>query len=201
QRIRINMQLLGPLAVVDLGTALLVIVQGLQALALTREALTANAWFCKYFGVLHLLLPCVGLVLLTVIALDRYWLVVHERGISYTLGWSLVLVTAGTLAGLLVANACLNGSKVDGSLAYCRPLTSEILGKVTHRASSFTVLLGFIVVMFCYISIYLKCRKSIYNRIKYRHLLILIAYGTCWVPKFITSVWGLSPHAIPFPTS
>lgn len=199
ERFRLNMQLVGPLAAVDLSMSLLLVAQSLVSMVTSRAVLMQSAWFCRCLGVTHMLLPCTSIRLLSTIALDRYWIVVYERGVNPRLGWILiVLVTMGLLLLMFVSNF-LYGFKVDATLAFCRPQGTALMEKIAHRAASCTILLGFIIVVCCYAGVYRRTSRAIVQTGVMRCSLILAAYILCWLPKFTTSLWGMvaSKESIP----
>ncbi|KAJ9053398.1 hypothetical protein DSO57_1024575 [Entomophthora muscae] len=198
---RLNMQLVGPLAVVDFSQSLLIVIQTLVAMVITREGMLQSSWFCSCFGVPRLVLLCVSIILLSAIAMDRYYLVVHENGINCWLGWIAVVVVSGSITGLVLASHIIYGSQVDGSLGYCRSKDTEILAKAVRCTSSTIVALGLVIVVFCYIGVYRRCRAnlSFLKTLSTRYTLLIAAYVICWLPKSITSTYSLfaSPDSLP----
>ncbi|KAJ9054113.1 hypothetical protein DSO57_1018090 [Entomophthora muscae] len=167
---RLNLQMVGPIAGLDFIATLLVVLKNLVSLVIGNSELLLSNWFCTYIGTPLIILPCFSMVLIAAMAIDRYFLVVHSRGIKCIYGWIACFAIGLTLTGLLIANTAINGMKADLSLTYCRPSVN-----------------------FCYIAIYLHCRRNlILSRLMpRRYMLILVAYQICWLPKFITSLWGL----------
>lgn len=125
-------------------------------------------------------------------ALDRYCIVVRGRGIRCLWGWAAASAVGGTLVCVLLANTAIYGLRPDTTLTYCRPDGTIPLTVVAHRFATTIVLFGLVIVTFRYVAIYLRCRKTLaaFHSMPGRFLLILVAYHACWLPKFITSLWG-----------
>ncbi|KAJ9056137.1 hypothetical protein DSO57_1036032 [Entomophthora muscae] len=190
---RLNLQMVGPIAGLDFIAALLVVLKNLVSLVIGNSELLLSNWFCSYIGTPLLLLPSFSMVLIAAMTIDRYCLVVHSHGINCIYGWIVCFVIGFILAGLLITNTVIHGIEADLSLTYCRPSGSSTLSFVAHRLATLIILLGLVVVNFCYIAIYLHCRRNLTlsRLMPRRYMLILVAYQICWLPKFITSLWGL----------
>ncbi|KAJ9072697.1 hypothetical protein DSO57_1024650 [Entomophthora muscae] len=176
---RLNLQLVGPIAVIDCMSSFLGILKAILSFAIGNEELFDTSWFCSYFGTPILILPCLSMLLVSIMSLDRYCLVVHGR----------------------VANTAVYGLVPDPTHMYCRPSGSSILTFFAHRLATCIIMIGLFVVTFCYIAIYLRCRMiaTVYQIMTVKYIFILLAYQLCWLPKFISSLWGLftSTHKIP----
>ncbi|KAJ9049609.1 hypothetical protein DSO57_1022608 [Entomophthora muscae] len=190
---RLNLQLVGPIAVIDCMSSFLGILKAILSFAIGNEELFDTTWFCSYFGTPILILPCLSMLLVSIMSLDRYCLVVHGRGMKCFWGWIFILLLSSFFICLLVANTAVYGLVPDPTRMYCRPSGSSILTFFAHRLATCIIMIGLFVVTFCYIAIYLRCRMiaTVYQIMTVKYIFILLAYQLCWLPKFISSLWGL----------
>lgn len=200
---RLNLQLVGPIAVFDCLSALLGMLKASLSFSLGNPELFASPWFCTYLGTPILLFPCLSLLLIGIMSLDRYRLVVHGHGLSCFWGWLFSCVLGGALVCLLIVNTAVYGLVPDSTSTYCRPSGAATLTFVAHRLATLIILVDLAIVTFCYIGIYFQCRKmtAIYHTMPGKYLLILLVYQMCWLPKFITSLWGLFASQSTIPTA
>lgn len=188
-RHRLNLQMVGPIAALDLLACLLTVAQHAASYAMGHRQLLESAGFCMVVGTAQLFLPCLALAMLALMAVDRYCLVVHGRGIRCLHGWLAGAAVGSALALLYVGDAAMHGMEPDPAFVHCRPAT---LSHVALGLKAFFVLVGLGVVAFCYGGIYLHYRRSLVTYYTMpRRYLILLGLLALWLPEFVASTWRL----------
>lgn len=187
----LNLQMVVSICVVDFLATFLVVIKEILSFSIGDRVLFSSLWFCPYFGTLLHVLPCLNVILISVMALDRYQIVVYRFKIRCVWGWILVLFLGGGASALLIANTAINGLKTNSSFTICHPDNPTGLTFFAHRIVTAAIILGLVIVTFCYIGIYLFCRKNMatFRNISWRFLFILATHHICWLPKFIISLW------------
>ncbi|KAJ9071939.1 hypothetical protein DSO57_1032285 [Entomophthora muscae] len=199
---RLNLQSVGPVLLIDTVASFLVVVKEILSFYMGNIELLSTSWLCPYFGTTFIILSCLSMILISAMAIDRYCILVHGFNIRCLWGWLVIVLLGVTVSSLLVLNTVINGLRPNSSFTYCRPDGSNALTLAAHRLATAVVLVGLVVVSFCYARIYLHCRKALaaFHEMSGRFLFVLVAYHICLLPKFITSLWGLfaDQSTIPF---
>ncbi|KAJ9081136.1 hypothetical protein DSO57_1017842 [Entomophthora muscae] len=189
----LSLQMILPVCIVDLIASVLVVIREMLALYMGKLQLTSDVWFCACFGIPLLILPCLSIVMVSTMAVDRYHIVVRGYNIRCLWGWVAVVVLCGSVSSILMFGSAIYGYQEHTYSSFCRP-NGPILMRVTMFSLKIAVILsGLLTVSLCHIAIYLHLRKnmSAFHKMSGRFLFILVAYNICWLPKIITSTWGL----------
>ncbi|KAJ9071940.1 G protein-coupled receptor gpr1 [Entomophthora muscae] len=192
----LNLQMVVSICVVDFFATFLVFIKEILSFSIGNRILFSSKWFCPYFGTLLHVLPCLSIVLISVMSLDRYRIVVHGFSIRSLWGWLIVLTVGGGASTLLIANTAINGLRTNPSFTLCHPDNPTGLTFAAHRIVTAAIVLGLAIVSFCYVGIYLHCRKNLiaFRKMSWRFLFILAAHHVCWLPKFVISLWEFFSH-------
>ncbi|KAJ9087171.1 hypothetical protein DSO57_1035813 [Entomophthora muscae] len=188
---RLNLQMVWPLAVLDFAGSLLVVVRNVLYLILGN--LSAGVWFCTYFGTPIIVLMPSSIIIVGVMAVDRYHIVVWRRGISCVWGWGFVIISGMFLVTLVVVNTAMYGLHPSSTFAACRFVKNTITFMIFTHLTTLILLTGLLTVTLCYMGIYRHCHRTLaaFHTMPKRFLYILAAYLLCWLPTLICIVWEL----------
>lgn len=190
---RLNLQLVGPIAGADFLATLLIAVSTVLSFAIGNREVLTSEWYCASFGVFLQTLPVFSVLLLAAMSVDRYRLVVHGRGVSCRWGWLAIAAACLGVAAMKMANSAVHGLRPDPTETYCQTFGSATLTKANQHISNFIFLGGVAVISFSYLAIYVHCRRNpvAFHALPRGYILILAAYITCLLPKFVTSLLRL----------
>lgn len=184
---RLNLQMTWLIAGVNTLCGLLVVV------ACSLAVGSRGSLFCAQLGPSLAMFSSTSEVLLGFMALDRCCMVVYNRALKLSLGWTLSILASFGLAGLLLANAIAVGLEPDPTRTYCRIAGGSRLTNSLRIALALTGASSLLVVSFCYTRIYLHCRKSlsVFSIMPAHCLAILAAYQLSRIPSLVVCVGDL----------
>ncbi|KAJ9081140.1 hypothetical protein DSO57_1017846 [Entomophthora muscae] len=189
---RLNLQMVGPLAVLDFTASLLVVLKNVMYFAYGN--MLSGVGLCAYLGTSLIVLPYVSIVLVAVMAVDRHQIVVYGSGVRCKWGWAFVGLVAVLLSTINILNTAIYGIHPASTFALCRFVINTTVYKIAFYLSSLILVTALVTVNFCYVGIYLHCRKvfaSFHTTMSARSLFMLVTYHFCWLPNFSTIIWNI----------
>ncbi|KAJ9065359.1 hypothetical protein DSO57_1020356 [Entomophthora muscae] len=156
-----------------------------------------SSFYCPALGSVTFFVSSMSGILMGFLAMERYSVICHQRGLPQSVVWTLFSAIALTFAILLIGNSIIGGFAPDPSFIFCMPMGTEWSLWANY---TFNVLLNIpiLVLTFCYIAIFVKCYRAnvpdraeqITKRVAIRSLLFLAIYLLCYLPKFTTTLIG-----------
>ncbi|KAI0219785.1 hypothetical protein L0F63_007287, partial [Massospora cicadina] len=160
---RFSLQLVVPMAVMDLLSSVLVTLKSLIGMFMGSKALLNSDWFCVYIGSPSVLSACSCMILTSAVAASRYIHVVHSHPIPSIYGWPIVGFVIVGVAAILSAAMVVNGMVTDVTHSYCKIGGSGVLRQLAYQMSSCVILFGLVIISLCYLGVYFKCRANLTN--------------------------------------
>lgn len=157
-----------------------------------------HSWFyCPVLGSVTFFFSSMSGILMGFLALERYSVICHQRGLPRAAIWGVFSAVAVTFAVLLTGNSVIDGFAPDPSFIFCMPKGTPWSLCANY---AFNVLLNIpiVVLSFCYVAIFVKCYRAdvpnqaekITRRAAIRALLFLSVYFMCYIPKVSTTLIG-----------
>ncbi|KAI0226443.1 hypothetical protein L0F63_002055, partial [Massospora cicadina] len=157
-----------------------------------------NWFYCPVFGSMTFFCSGTSSILMSFLAVERYSVICHQRGLSRSLIMVSFSIVATTFGVLLAGNSIAGGSAPDPSFMFCMP-EGTTWSKVANYAFYLLLNVPVAAFVFCYVSIFVKCYRSsipnqadsITRKAAIQSLLLLVVYFICYMPKFLTTVIGI----------
>ncbi|KAJ9071938.1 hypothetical protein DSO57_1032284 [Entomophthora muscae] len=189
---RLNLQLVAPIAILDFLGSFVIVLTYILSLAKGKSELFTSSWFCPLFGTWLLIIPSLVTVLVSGMALDRYLIVVHSRGIPRLWGWLCVSTVCCSFTATVLVNTIVYDIIPDPTMTYCKPIGSDLLASIIRHYSTAIVFVGLFIITFSYFGVYSHCRKSLatFHVLPDRYLIFPISYLVCLLPRFTYIIWS-----------
>ncbi|KAI0241383.1 hypothetical protein L0F63_005947, partial [Massospora cicadina] len=193
-----SFQLIRMIGVTDLSLGVCTLMVCISRFGLDLAAAYTSWFYCPVFGSLTFFFSGTSSILMSFLALERYCVICHQRGLPRRLTITIFIVIASTFAILLAGSSILGSYAPDPTFLFCFPEGST-WSTFSNYAFYLVINVPVAVLVFCYVSIFVKCcRMSIPNQVDsvtkkaaIQSLLLLVVYFICYMPKFLTTVIGI----------
>ncbi|KAJ9066815.1 G-protein coupled receptor 35 [Entomophthora muscae] len=156
-----------------------------------------SSLYCPVLGSMSLFFSSMSGILMSLLAMERYSVICHQQGLPHRAIWGVFSAIALMFAILLIGSSMLGVFSPEPGFIFCMPNGSR--WSINTRMA-FNVLLNIpiLVLMFCYVSIFIRCYRSpltksddsLTRKAAIRSLVFLAIFVICYIPKSTTFVIG-----------
>jgi len=202
-------QLITCVAFIDIILSISVILMVIMRFQIPYSEVFESKIFCPVFGFTLTCFTGISMVLVTILAVERYLLISHHRSLRSVITWSLILMISIAYGVAGIGSSIDNAFAPDPTYTYCWPNGSS-WSNILNLLLTSTFLSTLVIITFCYMAIFITCYKWTHPKSPcysntdltlkpeslpiprggtLRAISFICCYFLCFLPKCISTIW------------